>query len=91
MLEYSADGYHYFPESKAPLKMKSKECEFHGFQPRVPLKKKKKKSEFENGIQNFCDTFIVEKHLLLKYLKKKKKKIKPEKREHKKKLSKEQN
>ena len=71
MPDYSADGYQYFPESKTPLKMKSKECEFHVFQPRVPLKKKTKtKSESETGIQNFCDTFVFEKHLLLKYLKK---------------------
>ena len=53
MPDYSADGYQYFPESKTPLKMKSKECEFHVFQPRVPLKKKQKtKSESETGIQN---------------------------------------
>ena len=57
MLDYSSDGYHYFPESKAPLKMKSKECEFHGFQPHVPLKKKKKKKN--QNLKMVFKTFVT--------------------------------
>ena len=85
MPDYSADGYHYFPESKAPLKMKSKECEFHVFQPRVPLKKKNKNKIriwkwYSKLLWHVCSwkTFIAkifEKNI----------KIKPEKREQKKK------
>ena len=64
--------------------MSDKERKIDDFQPRVQLKKAKLESE--KDIQNFCDTFMVEKHLLIKnlnhlrYLK-----TKQEKREQKKK------
>ena len=89
MLEYSADGYHYFPESKAPLKMKNKECEFHGFQPRVPLKKKK--IRIWKWYSKLLWHVYSWKTFIAKIFEKKYIKIKPEKREQKKKLSKEQN
>ena len=44
--------------------MNDKKREIDDFQPHV----KKAKLESENYIQNSCDTFIVEKHLLLKHL-----------------------
>ena len=45
--------------------MNDKESEIDDFQTRVQLKKAK--LEFENDIQNFCNMFIVEKDLELKY------------------------
>ena len=64
--DYSADGYHYLPASKMPPKMNDKEREIEIFYSRVQLKKRKLESK--NDVQNFCDTFIVKKHLLSKYL-----------------------
>ena len=63
--DYSADCYHYLPASETHKKINDKESEIDDFQPRVQLKKAK--LEFENDIQNFCDMFIVEKDLELKY------------------------
>ena len=92
MPDYSADGHHYLPASKTPSRMNDKKREIDDFRPHV----KKAKLESENYIQNSCDTFIVEKHLLLKHLNHLSYlKIKQEKREQKlikkKNLRKEQN
>ena len=46
--------------------MNDKEREIEIFYSRVQLKKRKLESK--NDVQNFCDTFIVKKHLLPKYL-----------------------
>ena len=63
--------------------MNDKEREIEIFYPRVQLKKIKLESK--NDVQNFCDTFIVKKHLLPKYLNQLRYlKIKQEKREQKK-------
>ena len=55
MLDYSVDGYHYLLASKRHQKWVTWNVRY------IIL-------ESENDIKNICDTFTLQKHLLLKYL-----------------------